>query len=183
MHQALENSYFDTCSLNISNVDDKNPKYRNDLGAVTGRNGTPFHKAAGLGIEICKLFINNLINKNPCDNNGNTPLYMAARSGHLEVCTQLMENLHDNNPKNYNGWTPLHSAAWAGHLDVCELLIKNLKNKNPKDDEDYTPLHIAASGGHLKVYKLILGNTQDKTPKCCFEGSFLFVQIYIRTCQ
>ena len=67
---------------------------------MTGRNGSPFHRAAGLGrVEICKLFIDILINKNPWDDNGNTPIYMAARSGHLEVCTQLMEKLHDKNPK------------------------------------------------------------------------------------
>ena len=170
-HQDVKKAYFEICNLIISNVDDKNPEYHkyNNLGVLSAgcvSGQTLFHITAGYGqVEICKLFIDNLINKNPCDNNGNTPLYMAARSGHLEVCTQLMENLLDKNPRNYTGWTPLHSAAMEGHLDVCEVLMENLLDKNPRNDNDYTPLHAAAFGGHLEVYKLILGNAQDKTPE------------------
>ena len=82
--RAVENGYQDEekvcveiCNLIITNVEDKIPTMFGE---------TPFYKAADFGqIEICKLFIDNLVNKNPCNDDGNTPLHAAAGSGHLEV--------------------------------------------------------------------------------------------------
>ena len=46
---------------------------------------TPFHFACQEGhLDICKFIIQNLDNKNPKDNGGTTPLYIAAEYGHLK---------------------------------------------------------------------------------------------------
>ena len=51
--------------------------------------------------------LQNLTNKNPKDNLGDTPLHLASNKGHLQVCKLLMKNLTDKNPKGDGGDTPL----------------------------------------------------------------------------
>ena len=57
-------------------------------------------------------------NKNPENNDGLTPLHLAAQKGHLQICQYIAERItlshkyiHKVNPKTYNGNTPLHFAA------------------------------------------------------------------------
>ena len=48
---------------------------------------TPLHRAARSGhLDICKILLENIMDKNPITNNGWTPLHYAAKSGHFEVC-------------------------------------------------------------------------------------------------
>ena len=128
-------------------------------------------------IEICKFIMKNLENKNPGDDEGVTPLHVAARCGKEDVCRFLMDNLVDKNPQANDGITPLHEAASYGCLDVCKLFIKYrdvtmgkfflkyVGNKNPSDNSGQTPLHYAANGGHLEVCKLLIENTTEKNPR------------------
>merc|ERR1711974_344774 len=90
---------------------------------------TPLHEAAGaqyghrhksveakmryitLHVEICRLIMENVQDKNPAANNsGRTPLHSAASSGHLEICRFIIDNAQDKNPADNDGETPLH---WA----------------------------------------------------------------------
>ena len=75
-------------------------------------------------LEICRLIIENVEEKNPEDKRGRTPIRYAVDRGHLEICRLIIENVEDKNPKDDNGRTPLHWAAKGGHLEVCRL-IKN----------------------------------------------------------
>ena len=84
-----------------------------------------------------------LVTKNPGNNNGRTPLHLAAFKGKSEVCTLIMENLEDKNPGDNNGRTPLHEAAYNGHLKVCKLICKNIEDKNPLDNFGKTPRNYA----------------------------------------
>ena len=88
---------------------------------------TPLLRAASKGhLEVCKLIIQNLHDKNPTTFEG-TPLHLAAQEGHLEVCKFIMENTKDKNPQRRNDWTtPLHKGAENGHLEVCDLIIKEI---------------------------------------------------------
>ena len=55
------------------------------------------------------------------DNNGRTPLWLAAYHG--------QDDLNLNNSDNY-GQTPLMSAAWGGHEGVVKMLLAR-DNVNP----------------------------------------------------
>jgi len=134
-------------------------------------------------LEICRLIIENVANKNPNFVHGFTPLHCAAGKGHLEICRLIIEYLEDKNPKYVFGeTTPLHQAAEEGHLEICRLIIENVDDKNPKDDNGLTPLYCAAEGGHLEICRLIIGNVEDKNPKkrqwmdstalCCTRRTF-----------
>ena len=69
--------------------------------------------------------------KNPKDENGITPLHLAAQGGHLEVVKAIADKLtHNKNPKDVNGKTPLHLAEEHSHLLVVEYLCFLDSNDN-----------------------------------------------------
>ena len=77
-----------------------------------------------------------MVEKNPRDLGGGTPLHGAAEGGHLELCKLILsaENVVDKNPVcDHIGVTPLHLAAVKRHYEVCELIIQNVIVKNPAD--------------------------------------------------
>ena len=109
---------------------------------------TPLHMAAKKGhLEVCKLFIKKLENKNPGDCKGLTPLTCAVEKGQFEICQYIISNLDNKNPGNKRGVTPLHLAAEKGHLRIFKYISKKLEDKSPRDVEGRTPFHYAASEG------------------------------------
>ena len=68
------------CELILNNAEateDKNP-FSDDFG----RDQSPLHLAAGCGhLEVCKLILQHVQNKNPKAHNGTTPLHSAAQWG------------------------------------------------------------------------------------------------------
>ena len=65
-----------------------------------------------------------MINKNPADNEGYTPLHIAAQQGHLNVCKLIIENVIVKNPSSDKGETPLSLATQYSHEKVCKLFTK-----------------------------------------------------------
>ena len=91
------------------------------------------HKAAANGhLEVCKLLIDNVDDKNPADDYGLTPWHKAAANGHLEVCKLLIDNVADKNPVDKAGETPIHLGVEKGHLEVCRLMIGAWRTKIKK---------------------------------------------------
>ncbi|MEM7175885.1 MAG: ankyrin repeat domain-containing protein, partial [Chlamydiota bacterium] len=67
------------------------------------------------------------VDVNTKDNDGETPLYYAARYNSIEVAEILIAKGTDVNAKNKKEWTPLNLAADA------DKSIRNNKNKTPLD--------------------------------------------------
>ena len=127
---------------------------------------TPFHVAAcNNHLNLCKVIIEKIEDKNPGCNDGITPLHQAAIMGHLKLCKLIMTKLPNKNPGNNKGQTPLHGAAAKGHLQVCKLIMGKLSAKNPGCKQGVTPLHTAAYNGQLAVCQLILEKVADVNPK------------------
>ena len=184
--QAAKEGRLDICSLIVQNVEDKNPRLLSGRKRKHSpknswipshnvmRGQTPLHSAAQNGhLEVCRLIMNNVIDRNPKDQRGVTPLHLAAYGGHLEVCRHIMESNRDfceplKNPKDRWGQTPLHRAADSGHLEVCLLIFEYVQDKNPRDTQGYTPLHIAAERGHLEICRLITSYVEEKHPLTFF---------------
>src|SRR6266849_2687719 len=89
------------------------------------------------------------------DNNGDTPLHLAANR---DVAELLLANRGPVNVTNYDGDTPLHKASGNGHTDVVELLMANGARVNAKNKNGDTPLHEASGNGHIDVVKLLMAN-------------------------
>ena len=129
-HLKSEDSwiYYDLSPLHIvAHVGDtllyrKIMGFSEDINPKNGRPGmTPLHMAAKNGhIEICKIILEKIVDKNPKDNSDWTPLHKAAGNGHVEVCKLILEKVADKNPHAHNGRTPLHVSAGEGHFEVIK---------------------------------------------------------------
>ena len=72
---------------------------------------------------IAKQLIEALCNVDLQQNDGATPLYMAAFFGHPEFTEQLIEARANLDLEHENGYTPLMIAAYRGHAAVATLLL------------------------------------------------------------
>ena len=65
----------------------------------------------------------NRCNINLQEENGVTPLYMTAQSGHASVTEQLIEACCNVDLQMNDGATPLYAAAGSGHAAVTEQFL------------------------------------------------------------
>lgn len=99
------------------------------------------------------------------DKQGQTPLTLASRQGHVKFLSVLLEwskcqsmetavamMEHADN----EGWTALRSAAWGGHCVAVRLLLDAGANVNGCDSEGRTALRAAAWGGHEEIVLTLL---------------------------
>jgi ankyrin repeat protein len=66
--------------------------------------------------------VENIKEKMPQNNKGNTPFHSAASNGHLGICKFIMESTEEKNPRNAKGDVPLHMAARNGHLNIYRYI-------------------------------------------------------------
>jgi hypothetical protein len=98
------------------------------------------------------------------ENEGQTPLTVAAQSGRVELVRLLLANGADPNLRDGGGqWeTPLSTAAMHGQLEVCRLLLDagadpNIRT-NPElagDPGNWTALDWALQANHPAVAELL----------------------------
>ena len=65
-------------------------------------------------------------NKNPANDDGDTPLHKAATEGHVKICKLILENVVVKCPITHKGITPLHCSARSGHSETCEMILQNI---------------------------------------------------------
>ena len=68
-----------------------------------------------------------VLDVNPKDNFGNTPLHYAARGGRLQ---------------------------WHGRLAVFKYIIENTAEKNPRNNDGKTPLDLACAKRDWEIVKI-----------------------------
>lgn len=92
------------------------------------------------------------------DEDGFTPLHLAAANGYKEMAELLLANKADVNARDNSQSTPLHQAVAAGgeHTDLLGLLITYKADVNAADTNGLTPLHYATLADNGKAVKLLL---------------------------
>ncbi len=92
------------------------------------------------------------------DEQGMTPLHIAAREGLTET-VKLLLTVPDIQPNlaSNNGWTPLHIAARLGHADIVDALLTmpNI-NVNSVNSDGWSALHWAAWHGFTETVTVLL---------------------------
>ena len=118
---------------------------------------TLFHHACYSGnFELVEM----LYNMDPLfvDDNGDTPLHIAALAGREEVVNLLITKYKcPVDCRNNSKQTPLHIACGRGHLSLVRMLASVHKaDLNARDKENNTPLNKAALCGRTKVIKCLI---------------------------
>lgn len=99
------------------------------------------------------------------DQQGQTPLSLASRQGHVKVLCVLLEWARSQEPEtavrmmehvDNEGWTALRSAAWGGHNEAVRLLLDAGADVDGCDSEGRTALRAAAWGGHEEIVLTLL---------------------------
>ena len=117
---------------------------------------SPLHIAAKFGLELFKEIVFKFKKINPANNNGETPLHSAAKSGHLDICKFILENIQeDKNPEDNVGFTPLHYAAIMEHLDIFKFIAQNVENENPVKGSGISPYHCALFIGKKEICQFV----------------------------
>ncbi|CAE7819882.1 Ank2 [Symbiodinium sp. KB8] len=120
------------------------------------------------------------------EENGGTPLFIAAQNGQLEVVRLLLEASADQDKALEDGATPLFIAAQQGQLEVARRLLeasadKDKARQDGSADKDKalengaTPLYIAAEKEQLAVVRLLLEASADKDKAEENGGTPLFI--------
>ena len=92
-------------------------------------------------LEIFQLLLSSGANVNSeATDDGETPLMVAARFGHLKIVEFLISNGALTNVVNDRGETALAFASREGRIDIAELLILNGANINVADNDGWTAL-------------------------------------------
>ena len=88
------------------------------------------------------------------NNQGKTPLHIAAEKGNFDIFKIIFEKIEDKNPGNNEGRTPLHFAAEFGHFDIFKIIFKNVEDNNPTDINGVKPKDLAIKNNHRKIHKM-----------------------------
>lgn len=91
---------------------------------------TEMHVAAMTGqTNVFQTMLEKADDKNPKDDNWDTPLHSAAEGGHYKICKLIIDaaGISDKNPSNKSNETPLELATSNNHTEVG-LLIRERRN-------------------------------------------------------
>ncbi|CAG8559760.1 16394_t:CDS:10 [Funneliformis mosseae] len=145
------------------------------------RTQTPLATACKFGhIETAKLLLDFGADPDIQDEEGETPLHLAARNG-FDDCVRLLVGLdeHQNSRENidtnfkkanmeikekFYGWTPLFLAAVEGHTECVKVLIKAGADPNVMDYSGWTPHVHAVFRGHYAVKNILRPLTAFEEP-------------------
>lgn len=102
---------------------------------------------------------------NAVDNNGNTPMMVAAENGRLEIIQYLAGKGADVDSKNRQGITPLRYAVEGNHLDVVRYLVGKGADVSATGDDGKTPLWFAIENDYQELFNG-LANNRLPLPEC-----------------
>lgn len=162
-----------------------------DIEMVDSCHATPLHWAASSScgaMVLGPLLDAGKINVNLVDNNGQTPLHVAARFGNESAAELLLKTGKVRlNARDCGNRTPLHLAVISGKLSMLKLFLDIPKvTVRMKDAQGCTALHLAAARGSAPMTKLLLNtgkinlslkNDQDRTAR---ETAVVAMAEYVR---
>ena len=70
---------------------------------------------------------NDQIDINLLNEEGNTPIQVAALGGSLDIVRLMIRFGADPNLSNRDGWSTLHISAYAGHSEITQYIMINTR--------------------------------------------------------
>lgn len=103
------------------------------------------HLLAGQGEhKLLQQFIDNNVDINEKDTDGNTAVAKAVKGNQLDTLKLLIKNNANINIADNDGNTPLMKAAFTGKEDIVNTLIEAGANLDPKNNSMQSALHLVA---------------------------------------
>jgi len=93
------------------------------------------------------------------DDNGLSPLHLAAQAGHSKVVRALLDLGAIANQVDKNGSTPLMYAMLGTNKEIASLLIEKGADPNTQDHQGQTPLMYACRGVSPIVCTVLLNQS------------------------
>ena len=147
----------------------------------------------GGNLSLVKILIPQNFDVHAQDNQGNTPLNVAALCGNQIIVLSLINEFGcDPNMIGHNGRSLLHDACEGGNLSLVEeLILKHNLSIHARDHHNNTPLLTAVSSGAEEVALSLINkfgcdrDVSDSGGKtvlhyACQRGSLDLVQIIIQ---
>ncbi|KAL4612986.1 ankyrin repeat and SOCS box protein 3-like [Arapaima gigas] len=147
------------------------------------RGWNPLHEAAFCGAHKCiRLLLRAARSRsgdsdyvNSLTHDSATPLYLAAKQGHLHVVQHLLQAGADVNQTTSDGASPLFAAVDGGHKKVAKLLVRQGSAVNHTHSlSGWSCLHQAVFKGHPEMVRFLVG-VAHVDPIDDFEITPLFV--------
>uniref|UniRef100_W5NJH2 Kinase D-interacting substrate 220a n=2 Tax=Lepisosteus oculatus TaxID=7918 RepID=W5NJH2_LEPOC len=88
--------------------------------------------------------------------NGQTPLMLAAEQGNLEIVQELLKKGANVNLDDIDSWTALICASKEGHTEIVKELLSHNANLEHRDMGGWTALMWAAYKGRGEVARMLL---------------------------
>lgn len=130
------------------------------LDVRDNRGWNALHEAAASGSTECVRILTSSRSMDSKDyvnsvtHNSETPLYFAAKNGHVRAVRQLLKASADINLKTHDLSCPLFAAVDEGHQEVVQLLIKQGAEVNgQRCVSGWSCLHQAAYKGHAEIVR------------------------------
>ncbi|XP_064099756.1 uncharacterized protein LOC135210819 [Macrobrachium nipponense] len=109
------------------------------------------------------------VDVNAVDNDGETALHIAARSGRGRIVKALLEAKGDWAILNVEGWSAVQVAAAVGNLSALEEFRKHDPAAlSAKDNEGSTLLHYTGANSQKKAYKWLVRHGSNRKRKDAF---------------
>merc|ERR1712008_24417 len=90
------------------------------------------------------------------DQEGNTPLIVAADEGMVKMVRWLTKQRCNPCIASKDGATALMAAAFRGSSEACDLLMKSRADPNQEANQGWTALLAACQAGHTETAKRLL---------------------------
>jgi len=136
-----------------------------DCKAAIRKNMSKSGEVLSLAVEanftaIVRLLVEAGVDLDYQDNQGETALYAAARSGHVECASILLDGIGSQKAnteiaENTYGWTPIFIACVEGRIGIVNVLIKSGAVLEKPDTSGWTATEHAVLRGHIDVARLL----------------------------
>jgi ankyrin repeat protein len=109
-------------------------------------------------VDVIRALAEHGANINTPNQNGSTPINVAAYRGHVGAMRTLAELRADINTANNKRATPVYMAAQEGNVEVIRALAEHGADLNTPAEKGFTPVYSAAYEGHVDAIKVLVAH-------------------------